>query len=364
MTSQSKHKLSLGINTNNCCATPMEDIAAFDKAMAIGSGVSLAMTMKAMIELDVLEVMAAAGPGALLSPEEIASKIQTSNPDVHEVLDRMLRFLAANEVVKCEEDGKSKRRYGLGPVSKFFTKNEDGVSMAPLLLLQLSNDWAEAWANMKHAVIDGSSPFVKAHGMTLYEYVDKTPHMSELFNQAMFNHTTVLMKKMLENYKGFESVHMLVDVGGGHGGILSLILSKYPHIKTINFDLPHVVSKAKPIQGVEFVGGDMFESVPSGDAIILKSILHNWSDANCVKILKNCWKALSDNGKMIIIECAIPKNIEKAKRALHFDINMLIFSIGKERTEEEYQFLAEESGFSRGKIVCDIYNFSVMEFYK
>lgn len=96
----------------------------------------------------------------------------------------------------------------------------------------------------------------------------------------------------------------------------------------------------------------------------MQSILHNWSDGNCVKILKNCWKALSDNGKMIIIECVIPENIEKAKRALHFDINMLTYFFGKERTEKEYQFLAEESGFSRAKIVCEICNFSVMEFYK
>ncbi|KAH7690887.1 O-methyltransferase COMT-type protein [Dioscorea alata] len=348
----------------------MEDIEALDTAMEIYRGISLAMTMKAVIELDVLEIMVAAGPGALLWPEEITSKIQTSNPDAHEVLDRMLRFLAAYKVVTCEvvvgeEDGKSKRRYGLGPVSKLFTKDDDGLSMAPLLLVQLSSDLTEACANMKYAVLDGSCPFVKAHGMTFYENVDKNPHVSEMFNQDIFfNHTTVLLKKMLENYKGFESAHVLVDVGGGHGAILALILSKYPHIKAINFDLPHVVSKAKPIQGVEFVGGDMLESVPSGDAIILKSILHNWSDGNCVKILKNCWKTLPDNGKIIVIECAMPENIEEAKWILDFDIHMLTMFMGKERTEKEYQFLAEESGFSQGKIMCNISNFSVMEFYK
>ncbi|XP_039120963.1 caffeic acid 3-O-methyltransferase 2-like [Dioscorea cayenensis subsp. rotundata] len=125
--------------------------------------------------------------------------------------------------------------------------------------------------NIKHAVLDGSVPFAKANGMTIYEHEDKDPHFSELFNETMFNRTTMYMKKMLENYKGFESINVLVDVGGGHGGILSIILSNYPHIKAINFDLHHVVSKAKTIQGVEFVGGDMFVSVPSGsDAIFMK----------------------------------------------------------------------------------------------
>ncbi|KAM0949486.1 putative caffeate O-methyltransferase [Dioscorea sansibarensis] len=350
----------------------MGDIAAFDKATDITGGVALAMTMKALIELDVLEVMAAAGPGAWLLPEEIASKIQSSNPEAHEVLDRMLRFLAAHKVMNCEEvvvgeDGKSKRRYGLGPVCKFFTKDEDGVSLAPLLLMYLSNAWVDSSGvhNMKHAVLDGSVPFVRTHGMTLYEYADKNPHISEMFDKAMFNHTIVLMRKMLENYKGFESVNVLVDVGGGHGGILSIILSKYPHIKAINFDLPHVVSKAKPIQGVEFVGGDMFQSVPSGDAIVLKNILHNWSDADCVKILKNCWKALADNGKIIIIERVISENIVDAKNTLRLDIIMLIlFGEGKERTETEYKSFTKESGFSIFKIMCNIYGFFVIELYK
>ncbi|KAH7690782.1 O-methyltransferase COMT-type protein [Dioscorea alata] len=291
----------------------MEDILAFDNAMNQCCGIALPMTLKAVIELDVLEVMAAAGPCAWLSPEEIASKIQTSNPDAHEVLDRMLRFLAANEVVKCEvvmvgeEDGKSERRYGLGPVCKFFTKNKDGVSLAPLLLMHHSKVSTDTWANMKHMLLDGSVPFVKTHGVPVPEYENKDPYFKEMFNKAMFNQTTIFMKKVLQNYKGFESLKVLVDVGGGHGGILSIILSKYPHIKAINFDLPHVVSQAKPIEGVEFVGGDKFVSVPTGgDAILLKRCLHDWNEANCIKALKNCWKALPDNGKMIIIEHILP----------------------------------------------------------
>ncbi|XP_039140951.1 caffeic acid 3-O-methyltransferase-like [Dioscorea cayenensis subsp. rotundata] len=347
----------------------MGDISAFADAMGQCCSIALPMTLKAMIELDVLEVMAAVGPGAMLSPEEIASKIQTSNPDAHEVLDRMLRFLAAHKVVTCEvvvgeEDGKSKRRYGLGPVCEFFTKDEDGTSLAPLLLMHLSKDWADTWPNLKHAVLDGSNPFVKTYGMTLFEYEDKDSHFSEMFNKAMFNLSTRLMKKILENYNGFESINVLVDVAGGHGGILSIILSKYPHIKAINFDLPHVVSQAKPIQGVEFVGGDMFESVPTGDAIIIKGTLHNWSDADCVKVLKNCWKALPDDGKIVLIEHVIPENAEEARNTLFLDIIMLTYFVGgKGRSEKEFQFLAKESGFSKFKIACNYYYY-VMELYK
>ena len=97
----------------------------------------------------------------------------------------------------------------------------------------------------------------------------------------------------------------------------------------------------------------------------MQEILHNWSDADCVKILKNCWKVLPDNGRLIIIEHVIPENIDEAKNALLLDMIMLAFFVGgKERTEIEYQFLVKESGFSGVKIVCNIYSFSVMEFYK
>ena len=83
----------------------------------------------------------------------------------------------------------------------------------------------------------------------MFEHEDKEPNFNGIFNKALLNQTIMLMKKIFETYKEFENLNVFVDVGGGQGGILSFIPSKHPHIKAINFDLPHVVSKAKPIQG-------------------------------------------------------------------------------------------------------------------
>lgn len=97
----------------------------------------------------------------------------------------------------------------------------------------------------------------------------------------------------------------------------------------------------------------------------MQGVLHNWSDADCVKILKNCWKALPDNGKIIIIEHVIPRNIDEAKSAFDYDVVMLtLLAKGKERTENEYQFLVKKSGFSKFKFMCNIYSFSVIVIYK
>ncbi|KAJ0967128.1 hypothetical protein J5N97_024045 [Dioscorea zingiberensis] len=332
-------------------ANEAEEAGAFCRAVTLGNGTVLSMTLKAIMELGVLDIMAAEGPGSLLSPEEIASQIQTTNPDAPEVLDRMLRFLASDDVVKCElvagEDGKTRRRYGLGPVGKFFTDDDDGMSLAPLMILHHCKVSKDIFSSLKYAVLEGTTPFSKATGATLFEYHNKDTWYTEVFNKTMFNLTTMLVKKILEKYKGFESLKKLVDVGGGLGATLGLILSKYPHIKGINFDLPFLISQAPAVPGVEHIGGNMFESVPSGDAIFMKWILHDWSDENCVKILKNCWKALPDSGKMIIVEVVVPEKPEdsdEAKHSLMTDILMLACCVGgKERTEKEYECLAKES---------------------
>jgi caffeic acid 3-O-methyltransferase len=92
------------------------------------------------------------------------------------------------------------------------------------------------------------------------------------------------------------------------------------------------------------VGGNMFESIPSGDAIFLKFILHNWGDDDCIKVLKNCKKALPENGKVLIYELVIDTNGQWAQM---MDIMMLThFESGMERTEKHWRRLIAAAGFS------------------
>ncbi|MED6154128.1 Caffeic acid 3-O-methyltransferase, partial [Stylosanthes scabra] len=83
-----------------------------------------------------------------------------------------------------------------------------------------------------------------AHGMQLFDYTKIDARFNEVFNKAMNSASFILMKKILDIYQGFENVNKLVDVGGGFGIITKLIISKYPHIHGINFDLPHVIEHA------------------------------------------------------------------------------------------------------------------------
>eukprot|EP00268_Persea_americana_P061052 TRINITY_DN7669_c0_g1_i1.p1 TRINITY_DN7669_c0_g1~~TRINITY_DN7669_c0_g1_i1.p1 ORF type:complete len:273 (+),score=42.03 TRINITY_DN7669_c0_g1_i1:3-821(+) len=268
------------------------------------------------------------------------------------MLDRMLRLLSCYSILTCSlvtrEDGRVERLYGLAPVCKFLTKNGDGVSFAPFLVMNHDKVFMETWYNLKDAVVDGGVPFDKAYGMNAFEYPATDPRFNNVFNKGMLNHTTIVMKKILETYKGFEGLKEVVDVGGGVGATLNLIISKYPQIK-----------------GVEHVGGNMFDSVPSGEAIFMKWILHDWSDEHCLKLLKNCYKALPESGKVIIVESILPLAPETnltAKFIFQQDMVMLAHNPGgKERTKKQLEELAKVAGFASFDVVCCAYDSWVME---
>ena len=96
-------------------------------------------------------------------------------------------------------------------------------------------------SQLNDAILEGGIPFNRTYGTHAFKYLDSDPRFNKVFNAAMFNHTTIVIKKILESYKGFEQLRQLVDVGGGLGVTINLITTRYDNIKGINFDLPHVI---------------------------------------------------------------------------------------------------------------------------
>ncbi|KAI3948702.1 hypothetical protein MKW92_046739 [Papaver armeniacum] len=344
-------------------------------ALQLASASVPVMVLRAAIEMDVLEIMNRAGPGSELSAAYIASQIlNVTNPNASVMLDRMLRLLASYKILTCSDrtldDGTTERVYGLELVCKFLVKDDDGVSMAPLLLMNQDKILLESWFHLKDAVVTGGIPFNLAYGMNAFEYPATDARFNTVFNKGMSDHTAIFMKKILETYKGFESINSIVDVGGGVGVSLDMILTKYPSMKGINFDLPHVIKDAPAYESaVEHVGGDMFVSVPKGtDAVFMKWILHDWSDEFCTKVLKNIHDALPEHGKLILVECIIPPTTEPTLEALgvyHVDNMMMAYNPGgKERTEKEFDDLAKATGFSGVKLICSAFNTWIMECHK
>ncbi|GLJ55162.1 hypothetical protein SUGI_1183920 [Cryptomeria japonica] len=262
----------------------------------------LPMAMKAALDLDVLRIISTLGCGLQVSPTQIVDQIpNVTNPDAALTLERILRVLASHSILSCSvttgKNGKAERLYGLTPLCKYLVPNKDGRSFAPLALMNQDKVSMDTWFYLKDAVLNGSQPFIRAHGVNAFEYSAKDQRINRLFNSAMAEHSAMVMERILDSYQGFKDLEELLDVGGGVGSTLNLIVSKHPHIKGVNFDMPHVVRDAPHYPGITHVWGDMFESVPSSQTIFMKLILHDWNDDHCIRILENCHKALPEKGK-------------------------------------------------------------------
>ncbi|XP_028752279.1 caffeic acid 3-O-methyltransferase 1-like [Neltuma alba] len=343
--------------------------------MQLATSTAISMAMQTAVELGVFDVIHRAGHDAQLSAAEIASELSCKNPEAPSALDRVLRLLASHSVLSCSviadedrEPGCFRRVYGLCPVAKFFARNEDGVSLGPLIVLNQDKVLIDSWRELKNAICEGGVAFNRVHGSHVFEYPRLDSRFNDVFNKAMVNQTTLVVTKILESYRGFEDITRLVDVGGGLGVTLSLITNKYPHIQGINFDLPHVIQHAPPYPGVEHVGGDMFESVPQGDAIFMKWILRDWSDEWCLKLLKNCHNAIPEDGKVIVVDAVlptIPETSAAAKSTSQLDLIMLTHHPGgRERSEQEFMELATAAGFNGIRYECFVRNYRIMEFFK
>ncbi|KAF8092631.1 hypothetical protein N665_0407s0011 [Sinapis alba] len=353
------------------------------QAESIVNTVAFPMVLKAALELGVIDAVAAAAEGngpAWLSPYEIARSLPTkpTNPEAPVLLDRMLRLLVSHSILKCRvvegkengRTGKMEMVYATEPVCKYFLKDSDGSgSLVSLFMLLHTEVFFKTWTNLKDVILEGRDAFSSAHGMQIFEYINSDTQFAEVFDRAMSEPSTMILKKVLEVYKGFEDVNTLVDVGGGSGTTLGLVTSKYPQIKGVNFDLPQVLTNAPLYPGVEHVSGDMFIEVPKGDAVFMKWILHDWTDELCIKLLKNCWKSLPENGKVIIVDLITPTEPKSGDFSSNymFAMDMLMLtqcSGGKERSFSQFENLAFGSGFRRCEVICCAYSYSVIEFHK
>ncbi|KAF2303262.1 hypothetical protein GH714_016135 [Hevea brasiliensis] len=138
----------------------------------------------------------------------------------------------------------------------------------------------------------------------------------------------------------FEGVNSLVDVGGGNGSLARIISEGFPHMKCTVLEIPQVVANLQGTKNLNYVGGDMCQHIPSADVIILKLILHGWSDEECLKILKKCKEAISskgEGGKVIVIDLVINEKKDEhelTETKLLFDMLMMYLTTGRERSEK------------------------------
>ncbi|KAF7021741.1 hypothetical protein CFC21_034636 [Triticum aestivum] len=285
-------------------------------------------------------------------------------------LPRLMRFLGAFGIFTADAPAAGERAngeeagavYGLTPVSRLLVDdsgaNGSCGSLSPFVLSQTTKYHVKAamhlpeWFTSDDGAAAAEMPFRTAHGADLWGVMDRDPKMNQVFNAGMGSDTQLAMDFVIGNYGDvFDGVTSLVDVGGGTGSAARAIAKAFPHVKCSVLDLPNVVNSVPPDGVVEYISGDMMSSIPATDAVFLKYIMHDWNDEDCVKILKQCKKAIPESGgKVIIVDIVVGSPLKAMLEAqVSFDLLMMVITGGKERDEHEWRKIFMDAGFSHHK---------------
>ena len=228
---------------------------------------------------------------------------------------RILRLIASLGFLKEEEDG---RRFSITTLGKLLRKYYP-QTLQGVLLLEEGPDHYQIWKHLPRMIKDGQqNAFISEYGNNVFEYAGKNTEYSKVFNDAMSSYSAMHTAMVLEALNGydFSNFSHICDIGGGQGHLLSHLQSKYNHLNGTILELESVVNNQDSSwpnkMGLQdrcrYIKGDMFEQAPSADLYLMKMILHDWNDDECIKILSNIHKSASDKSKVFIIEHIVTKS--------------------------------------------------------
>jgi len=207
-----------------------------------------------------------------------------------------------------------------------------------------------AYSALGHSARTGRPAFDEAHGTSMWAYLQSHPDEIAVFGRAMGNLAAEAHSAAFGSYH-LSGTKRLVDVGGGEGYLIAELLPRYPGMKAVLFDEPHVAARAAQVlaaAGVadrtEIAGGDVFESVPAGgDTYVLSSVLFSYLDSEVRTILGNIRKVMDPTGRILVLEPIIPDGDAPHPGKL-LDVCQLALHRGGVRTEAQFGELFAASG--------------------
>ncbi|KAJ7947037.1 O-methyltransferase [Quillaja saponaria] len=329
------------------------------------------MTLRCAVQLGIPDIID--NHGQPITLRELVLALQVDQTKTSH-LQRLMRLLVHNGffgITKVHDDSREeKEAYVLTPPSKLLLKSKvpclSSVIVGTLGQRPLSpHNSLRDWFYGKEL-----TPYETALGIGFWDLFSQKPEVRNVFNETMENDSQMITLALHDLKPIFNGLGSIVDVGGGSGTLGRIISEAFSQLKCIVFDLPHVVANLQGSEKLTYVGGDMFQSIPPADAVILKWILHDWGDEDCIKILQKCREAILSKcvgGKVIIIDIVINENEdghELTELKLFYDIQMMAQVNGKERNEKEWEKLFLEAGFRHYKITPNIFGFrSLIEVY-
>jgi hypothetical protein len=278
-------------------------------------------------------------------PKSVGELAEATGADVR-ALTRLMRGLAAVGLYVRDADG----RFANTELGDAFRTDAPRSVAGWARLVGRPFHW-QAYGSLEHSIRTGENAFEAVHGESLWDYLAEHPAEQDLFGEAMTALSRTVADEVAAAYD-FGQFGTVVDVGGGRGMLLGVILSRYASVNGVLFDQPDVVAGAHELlsalgvsQRCRVVGGSFFDSVPEGgDAYILKAVIHDWADAEAVEILRVCRRSMSASCRLLLVEQLLDETPDPVRTAFS-DLTMLVVAGGQERTTDQYRSLLAAAGF-------------------
>jgi SAM-dependent methyltransferase len=322
---------------------------ASQQIVRLGFGFAVSQALRVIIELGI--------PDLLAVSEQSVDELATATQSDADALYRVMRLLAPEGVFREVLP----RHFELTEVGAVLRSDRPG----PGDYVRMINSEAYlAFEQLLHSVRTGKPAFDKVFGSPRFDWLSEHPEQAALFQRAMVALSLGSNEAVADAYD-FTPFARVVDVGGGHGQLLSAILARNPHLRGVLFDLPSGVAAAQQGAGgdlprTEFVAGNFFESVPGGDIYVIKKVVHDWNDEHAAVILRNCRKAMQPNGKVLLAETLVPPG-DEPDGIKNIDVVMLVVTGGLERTEAQYASLFGAAGLRLERVIQTRGPISILE---
>ena len=266
-------------------------------------------------------------------------------------LHRLMRALASVGVFAETSPG----TYGLTPLSQLLRSDVPGSLRNMAVMVTTPSHWLP-WGKLEDTIRADISVADSVLGSDIWGYFRENTEEAAWFNGAMTSFSGMTAGAVLEAYD-FSRARRIIDVGGGHGFLLSTLLAAAPQATGAVYDLPQVTQTAPSpdpavADRIEFIGGDFFQFVPvGGDIYTLKHIIHDWPDDQCRTILRNIANSMNSDGKVLILDAVLPDECNPDPGFV-MDLNMLAMTPGGcERTAHQFNELVQSSGLRVSRII-------------
>ena len=350
---QSAQAVELSLPSPN--SDPVQGFSPAGQLLSLISGYWITQAIYAAAELGLADLL-----GRRARAVEDVAQASNTNPDA---LYRLLRSLASVGIFTESPP----RHFALTPMAVLLRDDTPGNLRAFSRFQGDAWHWG-CWGDIVACVRNGQpATLARYQSPHCFDYLAKHPQSAQIFDAAMAGYASQVHAAVLDAYD-FGAARLIVDVGGGQGQLLATILAAAPQARGIVFDQTSVVAQAPAVlhefdvhSRCECRSGDFFAAVPAGgDVYLLSAVLHDWSDADAARILRQIKSAMTTSARVLIIENIIPTG-NVAHPGKFIDLEMLLVAAGRERTESEFTALLAVADFALQRVIPTAMSVAIIE---